>query len=159
MRTLRDIAVIEAMSDEEALKVFYKNYPTSTLLSITTTPYYGSEVIGYTMSDGYALCCKHAKYGQLRDTGNETGFCYPIFDTDESFDCCCDICLEVISEEWHDETEQETEDDDSDIVDGSLAEIIDTAIAEKVTNELATGSLIPLAKIIVIESPKNEIGE
>jgi hypothetical protein len=54
-------------------------------------------VIGYTHSGGYALCPKHAEYGNMRDEGNETGYVFPIFATDETdSDISCDVDLNVI---------------------------------------------------------------
>jgi hypothetical protein len=63
--------------------------------------YYTSctDIVGYTHSDGYCLCPEHAKYGRMKDTGNETGKVYPIFACDETDnDLTCDVCNETILE-------------------------------------------------------------
>jgi len=54
-------------------------------------------IVGYTHSGGYALCPEHADDGNMVDEGNETGYVYPIFATDETdSDIYCDVDLEVI---------------------------------------------------------------
>ncbi len=78
------------------------------------------EIIGYTHSGGYALCPEHGEYGGMRDSGNETGYVYPIFDYDGSGDSetVCDVCLEVIQKGYdtcdEDEDNGDDEEDTSD---------------------------------------------
>lgn len=56
------------------------------------------DIVGYTHSDGYALCTDHAidrrtKEGIKRDSGNESGYVQPIFE-DSEWDSypSCDVC-------------------------------------------------------------------
>jgi hypothetical protein len=47
------------------------------------------EVVGYTYSDGYALCVEHAT--DLSDPGSETGKVYAVFDCmDDAYELVCD---------------------------------------------------------------------
>jgi hypothetical protein len=61
-------------------------------------------VVGYTHSDGYMLCVDHArdnrtKTGLKKDTGNETGYVYPIFASSEwDYYPSCDICHDKIED-------------------------------------------------------------
>lgn len=55
------------------------------------------EVTGYTHSDGYALCCKHADYGNMDDDNNIGGKVQAIFLGDEwDYTPTCDVCNEEI---------------------------------------------------------------
>ncbi|SRR6266568_6442216 len=58
-----------------------------------------NDVVGFTHSDGYALCNEHADYGEMLDANNESGKVQPIFAMDEwdSFPTCdhCNEPLEV----------------------------------------------------------------
>ena len=67
--------------------------------------YPDSSIVGYTHSDGYCLCVKHAtrvKWDpkeehyvreEIKDSGNESGHVFPIFDTEETDrDIICDPC-------------------------------------------------------------------
>lgn len=57
------------------------------------------SIIGYTCSQGYCLCEKHAKYGEVRDNGNETSKVSPIFEDSEwDSNVICQPCFEEIME-------------------------------------------------------------
>jgi len=94
-----------------------------------------TEVVGYTHSDGYVLCPKHADYGDMIDTGNESGKVYPIFAGDEwdyaptcdVTDCDFEIDVVIIGES-DDETFALGNDDDE-----SESDTSDTSDTKKYT--------------------------
>jgi hypothetical protein len=56
------------------------------------------HIIGYTHSDGYALCSFHG-HDEMKDTGNESGHVQPVFDfMEDGYDLTCDVCHEPLME-------------------------------------------------------------
>ena len=57
-----------------------------------------TDIVGFTHSDGYALCNEHADYGEMTDDNNESGKVQPIFaDTEWEYPGpCCDVCFELL---------------------------------------------------------------
>ena len=69
---------------------------TSTQSQHTYSGHKSFDVVGYTHSDGYALCEKHAEYGDMPDPGNESGKVQAIFEGDETdSDILCDMCYTI----------------------------------------------------------------